>query len=115
MKLLAAYDSKGTILDVRLLDNDETPGLGKKAEASGYMDKFRGTGGSGRPVPVTKEMLLGEKSQGEGSGKLTFGGWFLGEVEGDTTDSVSGATITFVGISKALDQGSRFIQEELGR
>ncbi|MDC7234484.1 MAG: FMN-binding protein [Spirochaetales bacterium] len=85
MKILASYNEEGTILDVVLMDNAETPGLGKKAEKSEYMDKFRGTGGSAGPVPVTKDAL-------------------------DSPDSVSGATITFVGIAAPLNEGSAYVQ-----
>ena len=117
MKVLAAYQADGQILDIRLLDNLETPGLGKKAEDPSYMDKFRGTGGSGNAVPVTKEMLQG--SQGVGAqqerGIETFGEWFLGARHEAAADSVTGATITFTGISRALAQGERFVREEVGR
>lgn len=85
MKILASYDDQGTILDVVLMDNAETPGLGKKAEKPEYMDKFRGTGGSAVPVPVAKDAL-------------------------DAPDSVSGATITFVGIALPLQEGSDYVQ-----
>jgi H+/Na+-translocating ferredoxin:NAD+ oxidoreductase subunit G len=85
MKVLASYDKNGTILDVVLMDNAETPGLGKKAEKSEYMDRFRGTGGAAGPVPISKNAL-------------------------DAADSVSGATITFVGIATPLHEGSEYIQ-----
>ena len=45
MKILASYKEDGTIMDIVLMDNAETPGLGKKAEKSEYMDKYRSTGG----------------------------------------------------------------------
>lgn len=85
MKILASYDEQGTVLDVVLMDNAETPGLGKKAEKAEYMDKFRGTGGAAGPVPTTKSAL-------------------------DAPDSVSGATITFVGIASPLHEGSEYVQ-----
>jgi len=56
MKILARYDSDGSIRAVRLMDNSETPGLGKKAENPAYMEKFLGTGSADRPVPVRKDM-----------------------------------------------------------
>ena len=85
MKILASYKDDGTIIEIVLMDNAETPGLGKKAEKSEYMDKYRKTGGSS-PVPVTKDML--------GSG----------------ADAVSGATITFSGIGRALAEGSDYVK-----
>ena len=39
----------------------------------------------------------------------------LGESKEGGTDSVSGATITFSGIAKALAEGSRYVKDELGR
>ncbi len=86
MKILARFDIDGTVRAVKLMDNLETPGLGKKAEKPAYMEKFLGTGGA-RPVPVKKNML-------------------------QDADSVTGATITFLGIAKALDRGARYIREE---
>jgi electron transport complex protein RnfG len=84
MKILASYRKDGSIMDVVLMDNSETPGLGKKAEKSEYMDKFRGSGGS-TPVPVSKDAL-------------------------ESPDAVSGATITFVGIATPLQEGSVYVQ-----
>ncbi|MBA7628986.1 Ion-translocating oxidoreductase complex subunit G [subsurface metagenome] len=88
MKILARFAADGSIASVKLMDNLETPGLGKKAEDPAYMRKFLGTGGSARPVPVRKDMLTGAQA-----------------------DAITGATITFLGISKALAKGSRYIRE----
>jgi electron transport complex protein RnfG len=85
MKVLARYDSDGTIEAARLMEDSETPGLGKRAENPAYMDKFIGSGSADKPVPVRKDAL----SPGE-------------------ADAVSGATITFMGIAKALDEGARY-------
>ncbi len=85
MKILSRYKLNGEIISVKLMDNLETPGLGKKAENPEYMKKFIGAGGS-KPVPMRKNML--EQSEAE---------------------AITGATITFIGVAKALDQGSRFI------
>ncbi len=85
MQILASYKKDGTIMDIVLMDNAETPGLGKKAEKSEYMDKYRKTGGAD-PVPVTKDML------------------------GAGADAVSGATITFAGIGRALAEGSDYVK-----
>ena len=85
MKILASFKEDGTIMDIVLMDNAETPGLGKKAEKSEYMDKYRKTGGN-TPVPVTKDML------------------------GAGADAVSGATITFAGIGRALAEGADYVK-----
>lgn len=87
MKILAAYNADGVILTARLLDNLETPGLGKKAEDKEYMNKFIGKGGS-TPVPVIKGMLDRQED----------------------IDAITGATITFMGISNALKAGSVFVK-----
>lgn len=85
MKILSRYKLNGEIISVKLMDNLETPGLGKKAENPKYMKKFIGAGSS-NPVPVLKSML--EQTEAE---------------------AITGATITFIGVAKALDQGSSFI------
>lgn len=84
--LSAGYSLNGEILAVKLVSDSETPGVGKKAENEGYMDKFIGKG-SINPVPTSKDML----SESEA---LT----------------VSGASITFGGISKALSAGSEYVK-----
>ena len=90
MAILARFHLTGEIAAVKLMDNLETPGLGKKAESVLYMDKFVGTGGVGndKKVPVRKDMLPRAQA-----------------------DAVSGATITFMGIAKALAEGSEFVEE----
>jgi electron transport complex protein RnfG len=87
MKILARYDQDATIRAVRLMENSETPGLGKKAENPAYMEKFIGTGSEDSPVPVRKDML----PSGE-------------------ADAVTGATITFLGISRALAEGAGYVE-----
>ncbi|MEW5814793.1 MAG: FMN-binding protein [Spirochaetota bacterium] len=84
MTILAGFSSAGEILSVKLMDNSETPGLGKVAEKDSYMEKFIGTGGE-KKIPVRKTQL----SQSE-------------------ADAITGATITFIGIAKALEAGSEF-------
>jgi electron transport complex protein RnfG len=86
MTLLAVYDSQGELINAKLMDNDETIGIGKKAEDSTYMDKFLNRGVE-RPLPTTKAMI------------------------GSEFDDVTGATITFSGVSQALYQGSEWIKE----
>jgi electron transport complex protein RnfG len=91
MKILARYDDDGTIRAVKLMDNTETPGLGKKAENPDYMEKFLGTGSADDPVPVRKDTL-----------------------EPGEADAVTGATITFLGVSKALAEGAEYAAAESG-
>jgi Na+-translocating ferredoxin:NAD+ oxidoreductase subunit G len=115
MKIMALYKSSGEIISAKLMDNEETPGLGKKAEDESYMNKFIGTGGPDVPVPVSKNMLGGsggssvQYERNWSQTDLSFSEWFFGKSEG-STDSVTGATITFNGVSSALAQGSLFIK-----
>lgn len=91
MEILANYSPEGDVTAVVLMENQETPGLGKKAEKPEYMDKFIGTGGGDGSVPVRKDQL----PQAE-------------------ADSITGATVTFIGIAKALQAGSVFVKENGG-
>lgn len=84
MNIMASFSSEGQVLQAKLLQNSETPGLGKKAESPGYMEKFLGTGDSG-PVPTRKS-----------------------DLSAPDADSISGATITFSGVAKALAVGSDY-------
>jgi len=86
MNILSYYGTDGEVKSVVLMENSETPGLGKMAEKNEYMAKFIGTGGS-KPVPVRKDQL----PQAE-------------------ADAITGATITFMGIAKALDNGASFVK-----
>ena len=85
--ILGNFKVNGEIIDAKLMEDSETPGLGKKAENAEYMNKFKGTGAD-KPVPVKKTML-----------------------EGSDADAVTGATITFTGVSKALEYGSEFAKK----
>ena len=85
--ILANFKANGEIIDAKLMEDAETPGLGKMAENPAYMDKFKGTGAD-KPVPVKKTML-----------------------ESADADAVTGATITFTGLSKALEYGSEFAKK----
>jgi len=87
LSVAASYSVDGVVMGAKLVSDSETPGVGKKAENEGYMDKFVGTGSSLNPVPTSKDMLS----------------------EADAA-SVSGASMTFTGISKALDAGSNFVK-----
>jgi len=88
LRILARYAESGEILAARLMEDEETPGLGKKAETPEYMKMYVGTGTAGDPVPVRKDMLPAREA-----------------------DAVTGATITFLGVSKALAEGSRFVRQ----
>lgn len=90
MTMLAGYTIEGEVIGVQLLDNAETPGLGKKAEEPGYMDKFIGTGADSS-IPTRKSDLAPAQA-----------------------DAVSGSTITFSGIANALVDGSQFAEEQGG-
>ena len=85
--ILGNFKTNGEIIDAKLMEDAETPGLGKKAENAEYMNKFKGTGAD-KPVPVKKTML-----------------------EAADADAVTGATITFTGVSKALEYGSEFAKK----
>ncbi len=86
MTLVASYTTEGEMLFAKMLTNSETPGLGKKSEKEGYMDKFKGTG-STKAVPTTKNML--------GSSEAA---------------SVSGSSVTFMAIGKAIQGGSAYVK-----
>lgn len=85
--LLAGYDLDGAVTAVTIVSDSETPGVGKKAHNSGYMDKFIGKGGKGGQIPTSKSMLSNADSV-----------------------AVSGATMTFSGISSALKAGSDYVK-----
>ncbi len=86
MTLVASYTTDGEMLFAKMLTNNETPGLGKKSEKEGYMDKFKGTG-SAKAVPTTKNML-------------------------DPSDAaaVSGSSVTFMAVGKAIQGGSAYVK-----
>jgi len=85
MQVLGAYSLDGTLLNAQLMENNETPGLGKKAESHEYMEKFIDYGGL-EPIPVRKDMLP------------------------PGMDDITGATITFNGVSQALAAGSEYVK-----
>lgn len=90
MVILGGYSEEGEIRAAKLMENQETPGLGKEAEKPSYMDKFVGTGDE-KEVPTRKDALSQENA-----------------------DAVTGSTITFVGVAGALEKGSRFVKELAG-
>lgn len=88
MILLAYYDTDGAVIDALVVSDSETPGIGKKAALPGYMDKFRGSGTAGHPVPQSRDSLPQAES-----------------------DAVAGATVTFKAVAGALASGAAFIVE----
>ena len=90
MAILAGFLKDGAVYSVVLMDNQETPGLGKNAERPEYMTKFLSKGGD-EPVPLLKDNLSKADA-----------------------DAVSGATITFLGVAKALAEGSGFVKDLRG-
>jgi electron transport complex protein RnfG len=87
MKLLSVFNTDGTFVKAKLMDNNETPGLGKKAEDSSYYIKYENSGSLENPLPVSKRAL-----------------------NDSDAEAVSGSTITFDGISKALALGSDYVK-----
>jgi len=85
MNILTGISSKGEILSVVLMENAETPGLGKEAENASYMTKYIGTG-NGSAIPSNKTQLSSADS-----------------------DAVTGASITFMAIGKALNNAADFV------
>ena len=88
LNIIAGISVKGKVLSVVLMDNQETPGLGKEAENPEYMKKYIGTG-EDSPVPVRKSQLSQEDA-----------------------DAITGASITFMGIGKALASASDYAKKE---
>ena len=82
--IIAAYDNKGALMGAKMTVDSETAGLGKKAEESWYMDLFKGMD----QFPSTPK-----------------------DLPGDQAALVSGATVTFKGVTKALSNGSLYIKE----
>jgi H+/Na+-translocating ferredoxin:NAD+ oxidoreductase subunit G len=86
MQILAGYYDTGELFSARMMENQETPGLGKKAETPEYMEKYIGFGASS-PIPASKTDLPAEQ-----------------------VDSITGATITFLGVGRALADGSVLVK-----
>ena len=85
--LLASYQSDGTLHTAKLLDNNETSGMGKKYEQDANIAIF-----SLYPsIPTSKGNLSSEHSA-----------------------IVSGASVTFQGIGEALKIGQKYVVEILG-
>ena len=85
MDILTAISLEGEVLSAVLMDHSETPGLGKEAENPSYMEMYIGTG-KDSVIPSSKRHLSPKES-----------------------DAVTGASITFIGIGKALNVASEFV------
>lgn len=82
--LIAYYDLSGKVKGVKMLENSETPGIGKKYEDSSVIGIFT----KYDEVPEGKSSL---------------------QKEDETI--VSSASVTFSGISSALKEGSTFVRK----
>lgn len=83
LTLVASYDLEGKVLEAQVVSNSETPGLGKKSEESWYMNKYKNK----KVIPTKKSQLSDEDSS-----------------------AVSGASITFAAVGKALSKGSEVVK-----
>ena len=86
ISLLAHYLKSGEILAVICVSHSETDGIGSVISLPHYMDIFKGYGGD-KKIPTTKR-----------------------EVNSQYIDVVSGATVSFNGVSAALFAGEQFVK-----
>lgn len=77
--VMVAVDINATITGLRVLDNEETPGLGKKIEEAGFLDQFLGRG-------LDKDFLVRHDAPDD-----------------QRIDAVSGATISSRAVADALN------------
>jgi len=87
--VVASFASDGSVISAKMMANSETSGLGKKSEESWYMKMFEGLGGE-KPLPASKSDL-------------------------ENPSLVSGASVTFNGVSKALRSGSEYVRNLGGK
>ena len=85
MTVLAYYDRAAVIQFAKLMENEETPGIGKIFEDESKLEFMIGAGGD-RAIPTRK-----------------------GDLSGAAADIVSGATVTFQGIAAILKAGSEYV------
>jgi electron transport complex protein RnfG len=85
--VMVAIDSGGTIIGVRVLSNDETPGLGKKVEQDTFLRQFVNQA-------ADKQFAL----KVENSKQLPI-------------DAVSGATISSRAVTESVNIALRFFQD----
>ena len=86
INILASYNTLGELINAVVMENEETAGIGKKAENPKYMEKFIKKG--------DKDKIPKRKSQ----------------LESKEADEITGATITFSGVSSALYEGSEYVK-----
>jgi electron transport complex protein RnfG len=84
--IMANYQKDGTLVKAVVVNDTETPGIGKRIEEEWYMALFAGKGGAD-PIPLKKSQLPAEQA-----------------------DSLTGATITFTAVSAALEAGSAWMK-----
>ena len=84
--IIASYDINGALMGAKMTVDSETAGLGKKAEESWDMDLFKSMGDD-KPFPSAPK-----------------------DLNPDEAALVSGATVTFKGVTKALKNGSDYIK-----
>ena len=84
--IAASYKKDGTLIAAKMLENSETPGLGKKSEEPWYMELFT----KSASIPASKNAL-----------------------SADDAALVSGASVTFQGVSNALNEGQAWVKNNL--
>ena len=87
ISMVASYDANGVVLAVEIVSDSETPGLGKRYGNSENRQMFIGTGSESNPIPTNKSSL-----------------------SSDYNAMVSGASLTFNGLAKAISSGSDFVK-----
>lgn len=79
--VMAAISAEGKLTGVRVMSNDETPGLGKKIEEPDFLKQF-----SDKDTSIRYSTKLGDPSK-------------------EVIDSVSGATISSRAVTESLNEG----------
>ncbi|MCL2294578.1 MAG: FMN-binding protein [Spirochaetes bacterium] len=90
--LLANFEPSGRLIRAFMLAHTETPGIGDQPERPEFYNKFIGRGDADNPIPTRRTHLSRADS-----------------------DSVAGATITFVGVANALADGAAFVRNVLAK
>jgi len=85
--VMIAIDEAGTIVGVRVMSNEETPGLGKKVEQSAFLSQF---------VSYKADVLFALKV--ENNQQIPI-------------DAISGATISSRAVTESVNTAVRFFQE----
>lgn len=90
LNLLIAFSPTLEIINMKLLNNAETPGFGKRWEKQQSMNMFAGTNRPDFPFPRKKSMVALEFQDGP--------------------NGITGATITFNGITEAVSRAIRLME-----